>query len=43
LTDIATIWRAFATTEFWQIITLSLSVSISAAIIAAVLGVALAV
>jgi tungstate transport system permease protein len=43
LTDIPTIWDAFATAELWQIITLSLSVSLSAAAIAAALGLPLGV
>jgi len=38
LTEIATIGDAFATAELWQIIALSLSVSLSAAVIASVLG-----
>jgi tungstate transport system permease protein len=43
LTDIATIWGAFATAELWQIIGLSLTVSVSAAAIAAVLGLPLGI
>ncbi|HEY1796936.1 MAG TPA: ABC transporter permease [Stellaceae bacterium] len=43
MTDIPTIWDAFATAELWQIITLSLSVSLSAAAIAAALGLPLGV
>jgi tungstate transport system permease protein len=43
LTDITTIWDAFATAELWQIIALSLSVSVSAAAIATVLGLPLGV
>lgn len=38
MTDSATIWSAFATAELWQIITLSLTVSVSAAAIAGVIG-----
>lgn len=43
MTDIPSIWEAFATAELWQIIALSLSVSVSAAAIAAVLGLPLGV
>ncbi|HEX3881514.1 MAG TPA: ABC transporter permease [Stellaceae bacterium] len=43
MTDIATIWGAFATAELWQIIGLSLTVSVSAAAIAAVLGLPLGI
>lgn len=38
MTDIETIWGAFASRELWQIIALSLTVSLSAAGIAAALG-----
>jgi len=38
MSEIDTIWEAFATAELWQIIGLSLSVSLSAAVIAALLG-----
>ncbi|HEX5320788.1 MAG TPA: ABC transporter permease [Stellaceae bacterium] len=38
MSEIDTIWEAFATAELWQIIGLSLSVSLSAAAIAALLG-----
>jgi tungstate transport system permease protein len=43
LTEIATIWIAFGTAELWQIIGLSLAVSVSAAAIAAILGLPLGV
>lgn len=38
MSEIDTIWEAFATAELWQIIGLSLSVSLSAAAVAALLG-----
>jgi len=43
LANTATIWEAFAATELWQIIILSLIVSVSAAGIATVLGLPLGV
>ena len=43
MTDIATIWDAFATAELWQIIGLSLSVSVLAAVIASAIGLPLGV
>jgi tungstate transport system permease protein len=38
LTDSATLWAAFGSREFWQIITLSLTVSLSASVTAMVIG-----
>jgi tungstate transport system permease protein len=38
LTDIATLWAAFGSREFWQIVTLSLTVSLSASIAATAIG-----
>src|SRR5205823_6237108 len=38
LTDITTLWAAFGTAELWQIIALSLVVSVSATAVAAALG-----
>ena len=43
MTEIATIWGAFGTAELWEIIALSLTVSVSAAAIAAVLGLPLGI
>ena len=38
VTDITTVWTAFDTAEFWQIVALSLAVSVSATAVAATLG-----
>jgi hypothetical protein len=38
LTDVATLWAAFGSREFWQIVSLSLTVSLSASIAATVIG-----
>jgi tungstate transport system permease protein len=38
LTDIATLWAAFGSQELWQIVTLSLTVSVSASIAASLIG-----
>jgi tungstate transport system permease protein len=38
LTDIATLWTALGSREFWQIVTLSLAVSVSATMAAIVIG-----
>jgi tungstate transport system permease protein len=38
LTDIATLWAAFGSREFWQIVTLSMTVSLAASIAASLIG-----
>ena len=38
MTDVATLWAAFGSPEFWQIVSLSLTVSVSASIAATVIG-----
>jgi tungstate transport system permease protein len=38
LTDVASLWAAFGSSEFWQIVSLFLTVSLSASIAATVIG-----